>query len=127
MKLLLVDACPRGRDRSRTRALADVFVRTFCDTHEDVRLSVVDLPALRLLPVDGAYEAARDRLIDDGALENPIFDRARAFAAADLIVVAAPYWDLSFPAMLKVYIEHIFARKITFFFDETGPIGRQLP
>ena len=39
---------------------------------------------------------------------------------ADGIVVAAPFWDLSVPAVLKVYIENISADGITF---GSGPEG----
>ena len=35
-----------------------------------------------------------------------------ALDAADAVVVAAPYWDLSFPAQLKIYIENIYATGI---------------
>lgn len=39
---------------------------------------------------------------------------AEQFAQADEIVVAAPYWDLSFPAILKVYLERICVSGVTF-------------
>ena len=39
-------------------------------------------------------------------------------------VIAAPYWDLSFPAMLKQYLEQINVVEITFKYSEEGvPIG----
>ncbi len=48
----------------------------------------------------------------------------RQFAAADTIVIAAPFWDLSFPAMLKQYFEQISAIGITFKYSEEGyPVG----
>ena len=43
-----------------------------------------------------------------------IFDYAKDFAKADTIVIAAPFWDLSFPASLKCYIEAINILGITF-------------
>ena len=43
---------------------------------------------------------------------------------ADTIVIAAPYWDLSFPAMLKTYIENIYVTGIVSAYDESGmPVG----
>ncbi|HBE08947.1 MAG TPA: ACP phosphodiesterase, partial [Lachnospiraceae bacterium] len=51
---------------------------------------------------------------------DPMFDLARQFAAADTIVVAAPYWDLSFPAALKQYFEQINAMGITFQYTPEG-------
>ena len=49
-----------------------------------------------------------------------MFTLARQFAAADEIVIAAPYWDLSFPAVLKQYIEQINVVGITFRYTPEG-------
>ena len=54
----------------------------------------------------------------------PYFDLAKQFAAADLIVIAAPYWDLSFPAVLKQYFEQISVIGLTFGYSEKNvPFG----
>lgn len=50
-----------------------------------------------------------------------MFGLARQWANADTIVVAAPYWDLSFPAILKTYIENIYVTGIVSVY---GPDGR---
>lgn len=42
------------------------------------------------------------------------------FANADTVVIAAPYYDLSFPAMLKQYFEQINVLGLTFTYSETG-------
>lgn len=39
---------------------------------------------------------------------------ARRLAAADRIVIAAPFWDMSFPAALKVFFENMSLFNITF-------------
>ena len=49
-----------------------------------------------------------------------MFELARQFAAADQIVIAAPYWDLSFPAALKQYFEQINVLGITFAYTPEG-------
>ena len=41
-------------------------------------------------------------------------DMARRLAAADRIVIAAPFWDMSFPAALKVFFENMSLFNITF-------------
>ena len=41
-------------------------------------------------------------------------------AQADRIVVAAPFWDMSFPAVLKVFIEHMCAPGLTFKYNPDG-------
>ena len=53
-----------------------------------------------------------------------MFDLAKDFAAAETIVIAAPYWDLSFPASLKCYIEAISVIGLTFAYNDAGqPYG----
>jgi FMN-dependent NADH-azoreductase len=53
------------------------------------------------------------------------FEYARQFSKADVIVIAAPFWDLSFPAVLKLYFENITVSGITFEYSEKGfPISK---
>ena len=53
------------------------------------------------------------------------FEYARQFSKADIIVIAAPFWDLSFPAVLKIYLENITVSGITFEYSEEGrPVGK---
>ena len=59
-------------------------------------------------------------LIAAGAFDHDMFAHARQFAEADEIVIAAPYWDYSFPAVLKQYIEHINVVGITFEYTPEG-------
>lgn len=51
--------------------------------------------------------AKRDALLAEKKYDDEMFRYARQFAAADRIVIAAPLWDLSFPAQLKVYLRCI--------------------
>lgn len=69
---------------------------------------------------DEAFLDKRDRLIASRAFDDPMFAIARQFAAADEIVIAALYWDLSFPAALKQYFEQINVRGITFVYTAEG-------
>ena len=39
---------------------------------------------------------------------------------ADTVVIAAPFWDLSFPAILKKYIEAVTVAGITFRYSDQG-------
>lgn len=125
MKLLFVDCCisQRGAD-SRTRALADAFLETFQAAHPDAEIGTVPPEALLALkPFEPEMLNDRDALAGDGAFDAPVFDLARQFRAADRIVVAAPFWDLSFPAALRAYIEYISANGLTYHYEADGCHG----
>ena len=117
MKLLYVNACVR-KD-SRTERLAKKLLLRLNEPVEEVRLKDMAFPV-----VDEAYLNERDRLINEKAFDNPMFELARRFSEAETIVIAAPYWDMSFPAALKQYIELVNVIGITFKYSESGaPTG----
>ena len=123
MKVLFVDACPRGRGVSRTLRLADAFLSELARLRPEAEVREMCLEKMGLVPLTGRTEAERSRRIDAGDTAGPAFECARAFAGADLIVVAAPYWDFMFPASLKVFIEHVCVRNVTFVYRDDRPVG----
>ena len=125
MKLLFVDCCisQRGAD-SRTRALADAFLTAFRSNHPDTETETVSQETLLVLkPFDAEMLNERDALASVGAWEAPVYTLARQFRAADAIVVAAPFWDMSYPAALRTYIEYISANGLVYHYDENGCHG----
>lgn len=110
---LFIDACVRKG--SRTRRLAEYLLGKLPGPVSTVRVG-----ELRFPPADEAFLARRDALIEKADFSDPLFDLARQFAAADTAVVAAPYWDLSFPAALKQYFEQINVTGITFVYSPEG-------
>lgn len=115
-KLLFVDCCIRG-ELSRTRELAEAFLSALPEDYEIERLA---LAALALLPLDRTRYFAREALLQEGRLNEPCFDLARQIAAADVVVIATPFWDMGIPAQLKTYFEQTSIADITFSCDEAG-------
>ena len=115
--VLFINACVRHD--SRTKRLADHLLSKTDQQIEEEILESMDFPI-----VDEAFLSERDRLISEGKYDHPMFDAARKFAEADTIVIAAPFWDLSFPAALKRYFEQINVTGITFRYSDEGlPVG----
>ena len=111
--ILYINACVR--EDSRTKRLASCLLKTLNAPYTELNLGDCSFPR-----VDEAFLEKRDRLLREGELSDPMFDLARQFAEADEIVIAAPFWDLSFPATLKSYLEQINVVGVTFRYTPEG-------
>lgn len=112
-QILFVNACVR--EQSRTRELA----KHLLDKLEGA-VTEVDLDQGKITPLDRSALAKRDEAVKNKNYDHPMLHYANQFARADTVVVAAPYWDLSFPALLKVYLEQITVSGVTFRYNEQG-------
>ena len=117
--LLYVDCCIR-REASRTRKLAEAFLNNLPEGWRVEKVTLMDEPLLPLM--EGGF-AQREELLQRGDFAHRRFDYAWQFQKADAILIAAPFYDLSIPALLKVYIENVSVDGITFECDERGLRG----
>ena len=125
MKLLFVNCCISRRGAgSRTHALAEAFLAAFRAAHPDAaEEEITPETLLALKPFDAALLQKRDALAEAGNFDAPVYALARQFREADAVVVAAPFWDLSYPAALRTYIEYISAVGLTYHYTEAGCCG----
>ena len=113
-KILFINVCVR-KD-SRTNRLAhsllerlDGQVTEVCPDREYM-----------LKPLSEERLRRRDELLAAGEFSAEELSAARSFAEADIIVIAAPYWDLSFPSLLKIYFENVTVCGVTFRYNDKG-------
>ena len=111
--VLFVNGCVR--ENSRTLELARAVLEKISGDVEEIRL-YPDGPE----GLDAEKLCMRDELLANKNHDPPIFRFARQFAAADTVVMAAPYWDLAFPAKVRAYLEEITVSGITFKYGESG-------
>lgn len=116
MAILFINACARAE--SRTLALAKSVLGEMTGEITEVKL---DLEGME--PLSGELLQKREGLIHAREYGDPMFRYAKQFAEAEEIVIAAPFWDLSFPAMLKIYLEQITVAGITFQYADGRPVG----
>ena len=113
-KILFINAC--ARDDSRTAELS----RSLLDRLNG-EITEIDLYKENLLPLD--RKGLEKRNLHD--YSDPMFGYAKQFQSADVIVIAAPFWDLSFPSVVKIYFENITVSGITFEYSKEGrPNGK---
>ena len=116
MSILFINACVRKK--SRTLVLAKhILSKMQGDIIE------LDLSKENLSPLNRVTLEERERLLKSGETDAPMFEYAKQFAQADEIVIAAPFWDLSFPSILKIYLEQITVAGITFEYRKGCPTG----
>ena len=116
MSILFINACVR--ENSRTLVLAQKVLSNLSGEITEVNLNDENIPQL-----NRDLLKKRENLINSGNKNDPMFFYARQFAEADEIVIAAPFWDLSFPALLKTYMEQIAVSGITFQYINGKPFG----
>lgn len=111
--ILYINACVR--EASRTDKIARAVLQKLGGEYSEVYL-----PDENLKPLSEEKLNKRTGLIARGDYSDNMFNYAKQFAAADKIVIAAPFWDLSFPALLKLYIENIYAVGIVSEYEADG-------
>lgn len=111
--ILFINACVRKE--SRTKRLADYLLNKL-----NGEIKEINLEEENILPLNNETLDFRTNLIASKNFNDRIFDYAKDFAKADEIVIAAPFWDLSFPASLKCYIEAINVLGLTFEYSPEG-------
>lgn len=112
-KILFLDATVR--ENSRTLKLANHVLSKLSGEVNHVKLCSLSLPIL-----DEKTLSFRNSCCEKQDYSDSLFDNAKQFKEADIVVVAAPFWDYSFPSTLKSYIENICALNLTFAYNDSN-------
>ena len=112
MEILYINACVR--ENSRTKLLAEHLLSYIDGNITELVLENTEICALNNKTLS-EREMFVERTID--------IKYAKQFAEADIIVISAPFWDFSFPALLKDYIERINVLGVTFDYVNEIPVG----
>ena len=114
-KLLYIDACIRD-EMSRTKQIATPIVEALKQKYEVQTLVINDLD----------LSIVKKELItkrNNGVIDTQVMSWAESVRDADRIVIAAPFWDMSFPAALKNFLELCSIFDVTFKSDEKTCYG----
>ncbi len=122
MKLLFVDGCIRG-EASRTKELCDFYVEGMKKIYPDMEVQYLNLMNEDLRPMLKKDLVKRDELLAQEKTDDEFFRYANDFAKADYILIGAPYWNLTLPSLVKVYLEWVCIGGITFDYRENYPFG----
>lgn len=118
MKILVLNACVR--EESRTYQLTEYLVDKLKEKSESAECEELNLEHEDIRGLTKETLEFRNQCVEQRDYSAPVFRYAKQFAQADFILLAAPYWDLSFPAMVKAYFEAISVLGLTFVYTENG-------
>lgn len=106
-KLLYIDACIRD-DISRTKKIATPIINKLKEKYE---VETIELNKLDWLYI---VKKEQQQKRDNKEVSQEVLDLAYKVKEADRIVIAAPFWDMSFPTALKCFFELMTIFDITF-------------
>lgn len=129
-KVLYVKANPKADEYSYSSRLANAFLEEYQKHHPEDEIVKLDLykAEIPFLDVDvfsawGKF-ASHDELTEIEKSKAEHMDQLTTqFLEADRVIFSAPFWNLSYPPMLKAYIDTICIAGKTFEYTEKGPVG----
>lgn len=108
MSVLFINAA--FREGSRTLRLAEAYLMK----QGDVVLLSLDLGKAEINPLKAESLKKYNASVAANDFQDTMFDWARQFCEADEIVIAAPFWNFSIPAILHVYLELVCSQGVSF-------------
>jgi FMN-dependent NADH-azoreductase len=116
-KLLYITVNSKPEELSSSKTVGRAFVNRFLEEHNDFKLEEIDLYDVNIPRLQYRYFEKRNTLINEDARNDlnekdkkdveKIISLCDQFRSADVYVIAAPMWSLSFPAPLKEYLDCI--------------------
>ena len=120
--ILYIKANPKSDDTSYTFRMSEAFIKSYQEANPSDEVVTLDLykEGIRLLDAEmlGQMFSGQDNIMKKFAEQ---------FLSADKYVLAAPMWNLGFPAILKAYFDYVVYSGVTFKYTEHGPVGLLKP
>lgn len=113
MNILYINAA--FREGSRTKVIADAYLEK-----KSADIVEIDLGNLEILPLNGERLKLYNEAVAAHKFDHPMFDYAKQFVEADEVVIAAPFWNYSIPAILHNYLEWVCTQGISFDISDEG-------
>ncbi|MGX4600455.1 FMN-dependent NADH-azoreductase [Faecalimicrobium sp. JNUCC 81] len=132
-KLLYISVNSKSENLSSSKTVARKFINRFLELNKDFAVEEINLYKQHIPRLEYQYfekrncikkEEDTNKLDDKDKREvEKIRKLCEQFKEANVYVIAAPMWSLSFPAPLKEYIDCIIQDGETITFNEDKPEG----
>ncbi|WP_409475323.1 FMN-dependent NADH-azoreductase [Paenibacillus larvae] len=128
--ILYITANPKAISESFGLQVGDQFVKTLKTEHPELNIQHLDLFKEEIPFIDATVLGAWDKLRTGEELiqeESRIITRMNEvleqFKAADAYIFVTPMWNLSFPPLLKAFLDNVIIAGQTLRYTENGPQG----
>jgi len=132
-KILYLIASSKPEAVSVSRTVARALVKRLMEIHPDASVEELNLYTDNIPRPHWDYFGSRSCLVSGDALKKlPLQDQAQVrrmeslcdqFISASIIVLAAPMWSLSFPGVVKDYLDCVIQKNKTIAFRKEKPVG----
>ncbi len=132
-KLLYIIANSKTEEQSSSRTVSRGLVNAIMEKVPDVQLEELNLYENHIPQLKGCYFESRSAIVSSEARSKLSAEEQKEvarveqlcdqFKAADIYVLAAPMWSLSFPAPVKEYLDCIIQAGKTIVFENNRPHG----
>lgn len=132
-KLLYITVNSKSEEKSSSKTVGRKLVNSILEKHPSIVLEELDLYKEHIPQLKDCYFESRSTIVNSEALSkltkeeqrevNQINKLCDQFISADVYVLAAPMWSLSFPAPLLEYIHCIVLANKTIAFENQKPYG----
>lgn len=122
-KLLYISVNSKPENLSSSKTVAREFINKFLERYSGFEVEEVDLYKEHIPRLEYQYFESRNCIVNEEAAKKlpekeqkevqKIRELCDQFISADMYVIAAPMWSISFPAPLKEYIDCIVQVKKT--------------
>jgi FMN-dependent NADH-azoreductase len=132
-RLLYITANTKPEELSSSKTVGRRLVNGILAKYRDIELEEVDLYEQHIPQLKHVYFESRSAIVSSEARSklspeehgevDQIIALCDQFRAADIYVLAAPMWSLSFPAPVKEYIDCVVQAGKTIAFKDNKPYG----
>ena len=119
-KVLFINSTPKLVENSNTLKMAHEFLNSYKEENKDAQVTTLNLyeEDIKFLDLE-----TLNKMFGPEKEELTMMKYAKQFADADVYVIAAPMWNLSFPAILKAYFDYVSIAGVTFKYTPQGAVG----
>ncbi|WP_061810804.1 FMN-dependent NADH-azoreductase [Rossellomorea vietnamensis] len=132
-KVLYITAHPHDDTQSYSMAVAKAFMDTYKEVNGDDEVIHLDLYREHIPHIDADVFSGWGKLQSGKGFEelsmeeqkkvNRLNELSDQFIGADKYVFVTPFWNFSFPPVMKAYIDSVAVAGKSFKYTEKGPVG----